>query len=229
MLHGSQRIIVMSRFPLVVMGLSQGISKHFSSYSVFFCPGTNVLSAELLAQSALLVGDLSGEREEIESDIRTITALQEGCITPAIFLIPGTVAPELIEPLLKSGNTLLSNRLSLEELIGAIQQTLSKDDLTHSPLEPDTGSHNDISAQTSMLSLTLSERRVLRLLAKGWSINQISSLLNKSNKTISAQKNSAMRRLSLRSNAEMYAWINSLHGMWELNLLSSKKEAGEWN
>lgn len=36
--------------------------------------------------------------------------------------------------------------------------------------------------------LTLSERKVLRLLGKGWGINQIASLLKKSNKTISAQK-----------------------------------------
>ena len=57
--------------------------------------------------------------------------------------------------------------------------------------------------------LTLSERKVLRLLGKGWGINQIAMLLKKSNKTISAQKNSAMRRLSIHSNAEMYAWINS--------------------
>jgi DNA-binding NarL/FixJ family response regulator len=36
--------------------------------------------------------------------------------------------------------------------------------------------------------LTLSERKVLRLLGKGWGINQIATLLKKSNKTISAQK-----------------------------------------
>ncbi|MDZ6205232.1 helix-turn-helix domain-containing protein, partial [Klebsiella pneumoniae] len=76
--------------------------------------------------------------------------------------------------------------------------------------------------------LTLSERKVLRLLAKGWGINQIAALLKKSNKTISAQKNSAMRRLSLRSNAEMYAWINSAQGMQELNINSAYGEQMEW-
>jgi len=53
-------------------------------------------------------------------------------------------------------------------------------------------------------------------------------LLKKSNKTISAQKNSAMRRLSLRSNAEMYAWINSAQGMKELNLYSAYGDNTEW-
>ena len=77
-------------------------------------------------------------------------------------------------------------------------------------------------------SLTLSERKVLRLLAKGWGINQIASLLKKSNKTISAQKNSAMRRLSLNGNAQMYAWINSEQGMKELNIYSEHGELQEW-
>ena len=79
-----------------------------------------------------------------------------------------------------------------------------------------------------LIMLTLSERKVLRLLAKGWGINQIAALLKKSNKTISAQKNSAMRRLALRSNAEMYAWLNSSQGMKELNLYSAYGEQVEW-
>ncbi|MFO6485433.1 helix-turn-helix domain-containing protein [Escherichia coli] len=54
--------------------------------------------------------------------------------------------------------------------------------------------------------LTLSERKVLRLLGKGWGINQIASLLKKSNKTISAQKNSAMRRLAIT------ATLKCMHG-----------------
>lgn len=49
-------------------------------------------------------------------------------------------------------------------------------------------------------------------------------MLKKSNKTISAQKNSAMRRLALRSNAEMFAWINSAQGMKELNLQAVQKD-----
>ncbi|MEK8103640.1 hypothetical protein OYC40_23385, partial [Escherichia coli] len=51
----------------------------------------------------------------------------------------------------------------------------------------------------------------------------------KSNKTISAQKNSAMRRLAIHSNAEMYAWINSAQGARELNLPSVYGDAAEWN
>ncbi|OUK77035.1 hypothetical protein BZY52_13565, partial [Enterobacter hormaechei] len=39
---------------------------------------------------------------------------------------------------------------------------------------------------------------------------------------------SAMRRLSLRSNADMYAWISSTQGMRELSLMSAYGEFEEW-
>ncbi|MEG6300945.1 helix-turn-helix transcriptional regulator, partial [Enterobacter hormaechei] len=93
-------------------------------------------------------------------------------------------------------------------------------------LIPETSDIEEESEQ--MIALTHSERKVLRLLGKGWGINQIATLLNKSNKTISAQKNSAMRRLSLRSNADMYAWISSTQGMRELSLMSAYGEFEEW-
>ncbi|MCI3827225.1 hypothetical protein MQC73_04155, partial [Escherichia coli] len=57
----------------------------------------------------------------------------------------------------------------------------------------------------------------------------VRTFLKKSNKTISAQKNSAMRRLAIHSNAEMYAWINSAQGARELNLPSVYGDAAEWN
>ncbi|MBB7179657.1 hypothetical protein FSF16_016345, partial [Escherichia coli] len=40
---------------------------------------------------------------------------------------------------------------------------------------------------------------------------------------------SAMRRLAIHSNAEMYAWINSAQGARELNLPSVYGDAAEWN
>ncbi|MNP59214.1 putative transcription factor YjjQ [compost metagenome] len=92
-------------------------------------------------------------------------------------------------------------------------------------LKPEPEEFND---NQDDVMLTFSERKVLRLLGKGWGINQIAALLKKSNKTVSAQKNSAMRRLSLTSNAEMYAWINSTKGMKELSLFSAYGEQDEW-
>ena len=68
------------------------------------------------------------------------------------------------------------------------------------------------------MSLTFSECRVLRLISKGWKLVQIATLLEKNYKTVSAQKKSAMRRLEIKTDAEMYAWIFSDHGKRELNI-----------
>lgn len=102
-------------------------------------------------------------------------------------------------------SSLLSDAEPIESLVSVIHagnaraERISKT-LLSPPAMPQLLDHSARS-----IVLTLSERKVLRLLGKGWGINQIAMLLKKSNKTISAQKNSAMRRLSINSNAEMYA------------------------
>lgn len=101
-------------------------------------------------------------------------------------------------------SSLLSDAEPIESLVSVIHagnaraERISKT-LLSPPAMPQLLDH---SARSIVLT---SERKVLRLLGKGWGINQIAMLLKKSNKTISAQKNSAMRRLSINSNAEMYA------------------------
>ena len=133
-----------------------------------------------------------------------------------------------VEFLMRPESTLLSDSDSVDRVIKAIQQSgVSTENISQTLLSLQ--NNDEIESDSDRLViLTLSERKVLRLLAKGWGINQIAALLKKSNKTISAQKNSAMRRLSLRSNAEMYAWINSNQGMKELNLYSAYGEQAEW-
>ncbi len=129
---------------------------------------------------------------------------------------------------MRPGSTLLSNIEPIEGLIGAIRNGNRYAEKISQTLLSSDYPENDGSSN-KLEHLTLSERKVMRLLGKGWGINQIAMLLKKSNKTVSAQKNSAMRRLSLRSNAELYAWINSTDGMKELNLISAYGEQSEWN
>ncbi|KFK94086.1 MULTISPECIES: LuxR C-terminal-related transcriptional regulator [unclassified Serratia (in: enterobacteria)] len=63
-------------------------------------------------------------------------------------------------------------------------------------------------------SLTLSERRVLSFLLKGYSQSQIARLLCRSIKTISAQKCSTIKKLGFKRDAEIFlvrdALLNSL-------------------
>ena len=129
---------------------------------------------------------------------------------------------------MRPGSTLLSDMEPIEGVISTIRHdNVHAEKISQTLLSSDYLENDECEEKSECL--TLSERKVMRLLGKGWGINQIAILLKKSNKTVSAQKNSAMRRLLLRSNAELYAWINSVEGMKELNLISAYGEPSEWN
>ncbi|HAM4156592.1 TPA: response regulator transcription factor, partial [Escherichia coli] len=135
---------------------------------------------------------------------------------------------QAVELLMCPTATLLSDVEPIENLVKTVRSGNTHAERISAMLtSPAMTETHDFSYRSVIL--TLSERKVLRLLGKGWGINQIASLLKKSNKTISAQKNSAMRRLAIHSNAEMYAWINSAQSARELNLPSVYGDAAEWN
>ena len=136
--------------------------------------------------------------------------------------------PLAVELLMCPTATLLSDLEPIDSLVKTVRSGNAHADRISAMLTSPVMSETQDSNYQSVV-LTISERKVLRLLGKGWGINQIASLLKKSNKTISSQKNSAMRRLSIHSNAEMYAWINSAQGARELNLPSVYGDAAEWN
>ncbi|AHA68919.1 Transcriptional regulator, LuxR family protein [Shigella dysenteriae 1617] len=145
-----------------------------------------------------------------------------------VFMVSRSWYSQAVELLMCPTATLLSDVEPIENLVKTVRSGNTHAERISAMLtSPAMTETHDFSYRSVIL--TLSERKVLRLLGKGWGINQIASLLKKSNKTISAQKNSAMRRLAIHSNAEMYAWINSAQGARELNLPSVYGDAAEWN
>jgi len=172
-----------------------------------------------------LTGDFSQPRSVCEQYYSLLSQYRD---IHWVFLVSRKFYPLAVELLMCPCSSLLSDAEPIESLVNVIHvgntraERISKM-LLSPPVTPEILEHS-----VQSIVLTLSERKVLRLLGKGWGINQIAMLLKKSNKTISAQKNSAMRRLSIHSNAEMYAWINSSQGSRELNLPSLYGETTEW-
>lgn len=60
------------------------------------------------------------------------------------------------------------------------------------------------------ISLTPKESEVLRLLLRGLTISDISTRLNRTKQTVSAQKKSAMRKLGVTSEYELYQQLQQL-------------------
>lgn len=220
--------VVISKIPMVQMGLGCMMARHFPEYEATYCRTQDELTSLQVKRAAVVIADISGEYfnpRGVLEQYYLLMSQYKGIHW--IFLISRPLYPLAIELLMCPQSTLLSDMGPVEGVISALRAGRERAErISQALLLPEPQALNKEPEQ--VVTLTLSERQVLRLLGKGWGINQIASLLNKSNKTISAQKNSAMRRLSLHGNAEMYSWINSSQGMRELNLISAYGEPKEW-
>ena len=222
--------VIISKMPVIQSGLKSIMQMNFPDYELNFCLSLEQLTLLQLRRTDVVIVDFSGDIGNPRSLYEQYyTLLSQYRDIHWIFMISRQHYALAVEFLMRPESTLLSDSESVERVIKAIQQgSVYAGSVSESLLALQQDDADIESDSSRLVMLTLSERKVLRLLAKGWGINQIAALLKKSNKTISAQKNSAMRRLSLRSNAEMYAWLNSNQGMKELNLYSAYGEQIEW-
>ncbi|MCT9844938.1 response regulator transcription factor [Leclercia adecarboxylata ATCC 23216 = NBRC 102595] len=224
---GCKSAIIISKSPIMQTGLGSVMSRYFPDYERAFSRSQEELTLLQLRRAIVVITDLSGDQRNARSLCEQYYRLQNQYRDIHwIYLVPRTIYPLAVELLMRPESTLLSDIEPIEGVVNAIRSgSEHAERISQTLLKPEPEEFYD---NQDDVMLTFSERKVLRLLGKGWGINQIATLLKKSNKTVSAQKNSAMRRLSLTSNAEMYAWINSTKGMKELSLFSAYGEQDEW-
>lgn len=224
---GCKSAIIISKSPIMQTGLGSIMSRYFPDYERAFSRSQEELTLLQLRRAIVVITDLSGDQHNARSLCEQYYRLQNQYRDIHwIYLVPRTIYPLAVELLMRPESTLLSDIEPIEGVVNAIRSgSEHAERISQTLLKPEPEEFYD---NQDDVMLTFSERKVLRLLGKGWGINQIATLLKKSNKTVSAQKNSAMRRLSLTSNAEMYAWINSTKGMKELSLFSAYGEQDEW-
>ncbi len=224
----TQSGVIISRIPIIQSGLLTLVKDNFPEYAVSCHPCIEELTLMQLRRTQLIIVELSQGYSESKALCEQYYSLMaQNKESRWIFLVNKASYPLAVEYLLRPESTLLSDAEPLSQVIAAIRdQGDQANRISASLTAQEVGDFPVL--QETKTSLSLSERQVLRLLAKGWGVNQIAMLLRKSNKTISAQKNSAMRRLLLRGNAELYAWLNSNQGMKELNLLPVWGEPMQW-
>ncbi|WP_333852414.1 helix-turn-helix transcriptional regulator [Leclercia sp.] len=219
--------LIISKSPIMQTGLGSIMSRYFPEYERAFSRSHEELTLLQLRRAIVVITDISGDQRTARSLCEQYYRLQNQYRDIHwIYLVPRAIYPLAVELLMRPESTLLSDIEPIEGVVNAIRAgSAHAERISQTLLKPDP---DELYDNQDDVMLTFSERKVLRLLGKGWGINQIAALLKKSNKTVSAQKNSAMRRLSLTSNAEMYAWINSTKGMKELSLFSAYGEQDEW-
>ncbi|HDR2160680.1 TPA: response regulator transcription factor [Enterobacter cancerogenus] len=220
--------VVISKIPVMQSGLGSVMARNFPDYELTFCRSLQELTLLQLRRADVIIADISGDYRNPRGTLEQYYGLlNQYRSIHWIFLVSRPLYSSAVELLMRPETTLLSDMEPIEGVVSAIRAGSERAErISQTLLTPDAAEFGEKSEP--FIVLTHSERKVLRLLGKGWGINQIATLLKKSNKTISAQKNSAMRRLSLRSNADMYAWISSAQGMRELSLMSAYGEFEEW-
>ncbi|MDN2487675.1 response regulator transcription factor [Kosakonia sacchari] len=224
---GNQGIII-SKTPVLRVGIGGILERHFPEYALNYYSSVEEVAPLKLKCARLIITDLSGEQRYARKSCQQYYSLFPQCDNARwLFFVSRSLYPVAAELLMQPKTTLLADVEPIEGVIDAIRNGHKDiENISQTLLTSGWHKHNDNSFSNAML--TLSERKVLRLLGKGWGINQIATLLKKSNKTVSAQKNSAMRRLSLRSNADLYTWINSSQGMKQLDFGTADGEHNEW-
>ncbi|WAH51473.1 LuxR C-terminal-related transcriptional regulator [Pseudescherichia vulneris] len=220
--------VVISRAPVIQRGLVAIMEESLHEYEVICCSTQQETNFSLLQRASIVIVDLTNDLHKARSACREYAAMMVHLTeTHWIFMVPLQIYPMAVELLLRSESTLLSSMEPIDGIINAIRSGSRRaGKVSEALLSPHV---NENESENSLpVSLTYSERQVLRLISKGWCINQIAAMLKKSNKTVSAQKNSAMRRLSLRSNADLFAWINSSQGANILNLNKTYGDDEKW-
>lgn len=225
---GGNHGIIISQAPVLRAGIGSIFERHFPEYELTYYSTLEEVTLPQLMCARLIITDLASEQHLVKQRCEQYLSLISQCTRPRwLFFVSSVIYPDAAELLLQSQTTLLSDVEPITGVINAIRGGHENTEKVSQTLLYATQHTYDEILPVDKI-LTFSERKVLRLLGKGWGINQIAMLLKKSNKTVSAQKNSAMRRLSLRSNADLYTWINSHQGMKELNLGSAYGDHNEW-
>ncbi len=119
----------------------------------------------------------------------------------------------ILQSLIQAGiNGLILKKSVINELADAIRQIL----LGHRYIGPAVKmllANAGIAHHDNINPLTAKESEVVRLLASGMSVTQVADYLHRSVKTISTQKKSAMVRLGLQSDSDLYQYAKE-HGFY---------------
>ena len=215
------RIIIADDHPVVMLGV-RALLKDRSSLHVV---GEATNGGELLALLArqhcdLLITDFSMPYEDDTSDgLLLLKRLRRDYPSLPIIVLTMIHNPALIRGMLAAGvNGLVGKIAMMKELLLAIGAVMSgRTYVCESMREyaPEKGSKRTQAEAASNPSAkdpaVLSEREaeVVRLYVSGFTVTQIAERLHRSVKTVSQQKNDAMRKLGITSNSQLYEYARA--------------------
>lgn len=204
----SSKIILADDHPLILTGIRSLIAQHQ--------PGCEIVAeahqvSELFKtlqqhQCNLLITDFSMPGDSRSDGLVMLQNLKRSYPGLSIIVLTQIQNAGIFQALLQLGvSGILLKKAVISELSDAIRHVLSGQKyLGHSVkmLLAESGMVNPSQSQ----QLTPRESEVVRLLASGMSVSQVAEYLNRSIKTISTQKKSAMQRLGLHSDSALFQY-----------------------
>lgn len=202
-LHGISRIL--ARHPDVEV-----ISTHTESRTL--------LEALRIVPVDMVVRDYALSPGEVDG-LNLIKAIRTRHPRTRVIVISSLHTPSTVALTLRCGAAgFVGKELGAEELLKAIrvvsngrvylhpdmEDALQRNNVAVHPLGPTEEVDEPVAALVNTTTLTLREREVLRCCLDGLSVTDISSKFSRSIKTISAQKQSAYRKLGLRTDHELF-------------------------
>ncbi|MGN5128841.1 response regulator [Aeromonas hydrophila] len=202
----SFKIILADDHPLILTGIRSLIAQHQTGCEIVAEAHQVSELFKTLQQHHcdLLITDFSMPGDSRSDGLVMIENLKRSYPELSIIVLTQIQNAGILRALLQLGVTgILLKKSVISELSDAIRHVLSGQEyLGHSVkmLLAESGMTNP----DEPLQLTPKENEVVRLLASGMSVSQVAEYLNRSIKTISTQKKSAMQRLGLHSDSALF-------------------------
>lgn len=201
------RVIIADDHTLVRRGLCMLLEEAGTAVIVAEASSSDGLIKALEQHGAdLLVTDFSMP-SSLESDgVEMLRRVAHGWPTLPVVVLTMASSVHIIRSILLSGTKAIVGKADgVNELIQAMQAALlGRTYLGTSIRVLMLGPEGDMLGQATKPALSLRESEVFRLYASGLSVGAIATQLNKSPKTISRQKISAMEKLSLYTDLDIY-------------------------
>lgn len=215
------RIVIADDHPVVMLGV-RALLKDRSSLHVVGEATNGGELLELLANQPcdLLITDFSMPYEDDAGDgLLLLKRLRRDYPNLPIIVLTMIHNPALIRGMLAAGvNGLVGKVAMMKELLLAIGAVTSgrtyvcESMREYAPEKVSTRTQAEAASHPAAGDPTvLSEREaeVVRLYANGLSVTQIAERLHRSVKTVSQQKNDAMRKLGITSNSQLYEYARA--------------------
>lgn len=190
-------VLIADDHPVYLLGLRTLLQTRIDRYRIVHEALNADEVMDKLAQKPvdIIITDLSMPGERYPDGLTMIQTIARRYPQSMIVVVTMISNPELLASLRRCG---VHSVLSKNSLSTNLVQTLHSTRQGHmAPVKPE-------------VQLTQRETEVLRLLLRGLTVNQISEQLNRTKQTISAQKNSAMRKLGASSDFELFQCAQSL-------------------